>query len=187
MASPGRKPGSDRGRTATDWEDAFAYWAALPPERRQYAVVADRFGVSVRTVQKHARVERWRERQRRIQVQAASELDKRLGHAQAEQTAEIIQIGKATLIRYAEQLRRGDTRIRASEFERISKFLLHLLAQSEEPLPVTVDHTGSPRSREHKLEVLRALAESGAFAPPDAQSWNEQPQRNGEGDEEVAR
>lgn len=48
-ARDSRQPGSDRGRPACDWEQAFVYWAALPPERRSYAAVAAEFGVSART------------------------------------------------------------------------------------------------------------------------------------------
>jgi hypothetical protein len=35
--------------TRVDREAAFAFWAALPPEQRRYAVVAEKFDVSPRT------------------------------------------------------------------------------------------------------------------------------------------
>ena len=34
MATPERKPGSDLGRPAIDWNSAFAFYASLPPDRR---------------------------------------------------------------------------------------------------------------------------------------------------------
>ena len=41
-----RKPRSDRGRPATDWEAAFVFFAALPSQLRTYAAVAAEFNVS---------------------------------------------------------------------------------------------------------------------------------------------
>lgn len=165
MATPERKPGSNLGRPAINWAEAFAVYASLPPDRRTYAAVAAKFKVSARTVERHGRVEKWAERIAAIDAQAAVELEKKLGQAQAEQTAEIIKLGKATLIRYADQLRSGDTRISASEFEKISKFLLVLMAESGHAIPTAINPPTPPqRSPEHKLEVLRALDESGALA-----------------------
>ena len=39
-----RQPGSNRGRPALDWNQAFLYYAALPPEQRDYATVAAELG-----------------------------------------------------------------------------------------------------------------------------------------------
>src|ERR671938_98760 len=90
MASrAGRHPGSDRGRPAVDWEQAFAHYAALPPELRSYEAVAREFAVSVRTVEKHGRLGRWRERVRAIEAQATAELDAQLGQARAKQLADV--------------------------------------------------------------------------------------------------
>ena len=50
MAEGVGRGGSDLGRPAIDWEQAFAFYASLPAERRSYQAVADKFGVSVRTV-----------------------------------------------------------------------------------------------------------------------------------------
>lgn len=164
MPPPERKPGSNLGRPAIDWQAAFAFYASSPPERRSYSSVANEFGVSLRTVERHGRLEKWGERTRAIEARAAEELERRIGQERAEQRAEIIQLGKATLIRYATQLTSGDTRISASEFEKISKFLLLLLEESGQALPVAVNPVAAPRcSREHKLGVLRALHESGAL------------------------
>lgn len=51
--SASRRPGSERGRPAIDWLAAFVFFASLPAESRSYAAVADRFGVSRRTVETH--------------------------------------------------------------------------------------------------------------------------------------
>src|SRR5437764_1048112 len=106
-----RKPGSDRGRPAIDWEVAFGFYASLSSAERSYRLVAERFGVSVRTVEKHGRGERWRERLRGIQAEAAAEAERRLGRAWGEQIAQFEKLIEASLITYAQQLRSGGVRI----------------------------------------------------------------------------
>ena len=48
-----RKPGSNRGRAAVDWQRAFQFYAAVPPAERDYRRVAEEYRVSVRTVERH--------------------------------------------------------------------------------------------------------------------------------------
>jgi hypothetical protein len=67
-----RKRGSDRGRAALDWNQAFLFYAGLPPEQRSYAAVAAEFGVSARTVERHGRKERWRERAHELDREATA-------------------------------------------------------------------------------------------------------------------
>jgi hypothetical protein len=173
MASPTRRPGSDRGRPAIDWEQAFAHYAALPPERRCYEAVAVEFGVSVRTVEKHGRRERWRERLRGIEAQAAAELDKTLGQARAKQLADVEKLIEASFVLYAQQLRNGDVQIKATDLPRLVKLLLELweepgeaAAAPVEAVPLVEDPLSERRSLERKLEVMRALHESGALGAP---------------------
>jgi hypothetical protein len=113
MAAPSPKPGSDLGRPAIDWEQAFAHYAALPPERRCYQAVADQFGVSVRTVQTHGRLAKWAERLHLINAEVAAEANIALGHARAEQITKLMKLIDASLIGYAEPPRRGEMRMTA--------------------------------------------------------------------------
>jgi hypothetical protein len=170
MADSARKPGSDRGRAAIDWEAAFAYYAALPPERRSYDAVAREFAVSVRTVEKRGRLGRWRERVRAIEAQAGAELDRQLGQARVKQIADVEKLIEASFLTYAQQLRNGDVQIKAADLPRLVKLLLDLWQEPAAPEPALTASAARPvpsavRSLEHKLEVLRALHESGALPP----------------------
>jgi len=170
MASS-RKPGSDRGRPAIDWQAAFAFYVSLPAPVRSYQAVADEFVVSRRTVEEHGAREGWKERLRAIEAEAAATVAEQLSQAQAEQRAEIMQIAKAMLLRFAHQLRTGEGRITGAEFERVSRFLLELIENTETistapaagklASPVA---SGGGRSAEEKAQVVHALHESGALS-----------------------
>jgi len=164
----GRRPGSDLGRPAIAWEDAFAFYASLPAPVRSYAVVAAEFGVSPRTVEEHGARERWQERVRAIEADAAATVAAELSQAQAEQRAEIIQIAKAVLLRFAHQLRTGEARISGAEFQRVSKFLLELMDEADAAAvpadPPTAAAAAEPARRgDDKVAVLQALQASGAL------------------------
>lgn len=121
-----RRPGSDTGRAACDWEAAFAFWAALAPAKRSYQAVANEFRVSVRTVENHGRRDGWAERLHGIQARAAAATDELLASAWAERLAEVEKLVEASLLTYANQLRTGDVRITASEFVGLVKLILQL-------------------------------------------------------------
>jgi hypothetical protein len=166
MAAPDkRQPGSDRGRPACDWEQAFVYWAALPSEQRSYAAVAAEFKVSTRTVERHGRLERWQQRLNEINKQAAAETDARLGQEKAEEASRLRKLIEATMVSYADKLRRGDVRISPSDLDRLHK-LLRKLDDELAPAPsMPRSETAAPvRSVEHVAAVVQALAESGALA-----------------------
>ena len=55
-----------------DWGEAFVDYASLPDGRRTYRAVAERFGVSVRTVERHGHEGRWRERVQQHKRDAAT-------------------------------------------------------------------------------------------------------------------
>ena len=171
MARAERRPASDLGRPVLDWEQAFAYYAALPPESRSYLAVAAEFGVSVRTVEKHGRNDSWRERVRAIEAQAAAELDERLGHARAEQMAEIDKLMHASFLTYDQQLRSGQVRISAADFARLVKLMLQLHGEPGERIELTIEAAAPPQpSSAHMLGVVRALRESGALEALEAEA-----------------
>lgn len=165
-ADRGRRPGSDRGRAACDWERAFIFWAALPAAERSYAAVAAEFGVSVRTVERHGRLGGWQQRLVGINEHAAAETDAKLAQEKAEQTSRLRKLIEATMVRYAENLRRGDVRIGPSDLDRLHKLWRQLDDELDTPVPGPVaDAAPAPaREAEHVAAVVQALAESGALA-----------------------
>jgi hypothetical protein len=167
VASPRRQPGSDLGRPLIDWEQAFAFFASLAPERRSYAAVAAEFGVSVRTVERHGRSEQWQQRLRLINTQAAAETDNMLGHARADQIGKLVKLIDASLVAYAERLRRGDVRIGPADLDRLYKLwqqLQHELAQPPEPQAADEQPAAPLRSPEHTAAVIEALRETGTLS-----------------------
>jgi hypothetical protein len=93
-----RKRASKRGRAALDWEEAFLFYAGLSSERRDYAAVAAEFGVSGRTVERHGREQRWRERAREIDRRAAPAAAARLSETRAEKLTDLERLVDASLI-----------------------------------------------------------------------------------------
>ena len=167
MASPGRQPGSDLGRPLIDWEQAFAFFASLAPERRSYAAVASEFGVSIRTVERHGRSEQWQQRLRLINAQAAAETNSMLGRARAEQIGKLVKLIDASLVAYADRLRRGDVRIGPADLDRLYKLwqqLQHELAQPPETRAADEQPPSPDRSPEHTAAVIEALRETGTLS-----------------------
>src|SRR6266853_1352566 len=111
VANGGRSSGSGRGRPAVDWEQAFAYYASLPASERTYAAVADAFGISARTVERHGREERWQQRLVDIKAEVAASTNAAIAQTQVEQAMKTIRLIEATYIGYAEKLRRGEMRM----------------------------------------------------------------------------
>src|SRR5262245_38717707 len=116
-ANRSRKEGSKLGRATTDREQEFAYYASLPPNHRTYQAVADEFGLSGRTVERHGRTGRWKERSRVIDDQAAEQIDALVGEARVEQTRKTIKLIDASLVVYADKLRRNDIRMTPRDLE----------------------------------------------------------------------
>jgi hypothetical protein len=150
-----RKPGSDRGRAAIDWEDAFGYFASLPAESRSYTAVATRFGVSGRTVETHGRRGRWRERIAEIETDAARQADQRLGRARADQFADFHRLIEASCVAYAQQLASGRVRVTASDLVGLIKISLQLYGEPTARVEVL---SGSPEWTALRTRILEALA-----------------------------
>jgi hypothetical protein len=163
VASTEHESGSDRGRPLADREAAFQFFASLSPGQRTYAEVAAEFGVSARTVERWGREGRWRLRLQEIDAQAARELDAELSQTRVEEIRKIRRLIEATLIGYAEQLRRG-MRMTPADLERMFKLLQLLEAQLDAPAtPSTPPKAESARTPAHITDVLAALADTGAL------------------------
>jgi hypothetical protein len=159
-----RKPGSDRGRPALDWDQAFLYYAALPPEQRSYAAVAAEFGVSPRTVERHGRSERWRERARELDREASRTAAARLVEERAARLNDLERLVEASFVGIAQKLREGTLRLSAADLPRLHKLLRELWQEPppEPSEPSPAEPGGEqPASLEHKLQVLQALQEAG--------------------------
>lgn len=177
-----RKPGSNRGRAGIDWNAAFLHYAALPPERRDYARVAAEFGVSARTVERHGREERWRERARELDHEAATSAAARLVEKRAETSDDFVRLIEATLIGYAQDLRAGKVRLSAADLPHLHKLLRELWEPVELQPPEQPSRPPSeepPDSLEHKQAVLRALQEA---LLPEEEREHEQLDSDGERD-----
>jgi hypothetical protein len=153
---------SQPGRPAIDWDEAFAFYASLPPAQRSYQRVATEFGVSVRTVEKHGLAEGWKERVQAIRRNAAAETERTLAHAQAEQAEKYLKLIEGTLIGYADRLRRGEMRMTPADLERLHRLSQELTNPSSDRQPSTTGEAPA-RSAEHLAEVLAALEAAGAL------------------------
>ncbi|MDP9276807.1 MAG: hypothetical protein M3O76_01180 [Actinomycetota bacterium] len=158
-----RKPGSNRGRPALDWNQAFLFYAGLPPEQRSYAAVAAEFGVSGRTVERHGRNEGWRERAYELDRNASRAAAARLVEERAARLTDLERLVEASFLGYAQKLREGTLRLSAADLPRLHKLLRELWQEPPlEPEPSGREQgDGEPASLEHKLQVLEALQEAG--------------------------
>src|SRR2546425_8335358 len=95
-----RKRGSNLGRPAIDWQQAFLYYAALPSDTRSYQAVAAEFGVSPRTVERHGRSERWKQRAGEVDRTAAAAAAARLAEARADRIADVEKLIDASFVSY---------------------------------------------------------------------------------------
>jgi hypothetical protein len=147
-----------------DWDKAFAYYAALPPQERSYAAVGAHFHVSPRTVETHGRAGRWRERLRLIENEAAARTIDALVEARVEEVHKLRRLVEASYIAYADRLREG-MRMSPADLERLNRLSLALIEETSNPHPALdqPDEQLVKRTPEHTAAVLDALAETGAL------------------------
>jgi hypothetical protein len=161
-----RKPGSRLGRAAIDWQHAFQYYAGTPADQRDYRKVAEHFGVSVRTVERHGLKERWRARAAEIDAEAARAAAAELSKERAATIADTERLIKAAYVAFAQQLREGRVRVTPADLPRLHKLLVELWqeppAELARPAPQpTSEADDDPLT--HKLEVLLALRDAGVL------------------------
>jgi hypothetical protein len=158
-----REPGSNRGRTVVEWEHAFAFYAGLPEPQRCYRAVAERFGVSARTVERHAREGGWRERVRAIEKRAAEQTDQAFSEARAEERRKLARLIDATMVGYADKLRRGEIRMTPADLERLHRLREQLAPATDPTRTQEAQAVSGERSPEHVAAVLQTLFETGAL------------------------
>jgi hypothetical protein len=161
-----RKPGSNLGRAATDWEAAFLTYAAHPPDQRSYQVVADIHEVSVRTVERHGRNRNWKTRAAAIDREAQNVAAALLTEQRAAKISDVEKLVDATFVYYAGLIRDGKVKMSAADLRRLHELRGELWAdQPIEPAePLSATHPSATiDSSERKLEVLRALRDAGVL------------------------
>lgn len=160
-----RKPGSDHGRPLIEWNQAFLFYAGLPPDQRSYQLVADEFGVSVRTVERHGRSERWKERARGLDRSAAAAAAERVRDQRTEKLLDVEKLIDASYLTYATQLRDGKVRMSPADLPRLHKLRSDLWTETDTPAaePVEPEIVEAIDPAEHRLQVLRALDAAGVL------------------------
>jgi len=166
-AKPERKPGSNLGRAAVDWNQAFLFFAGLPVERRDYQTVANEFKVSVRTVERHGRTDNWTRRARQLDSEAAQQASERLRERRAEKLEETAKVVDASVVGYVTQLRAGKVRFSAADLTRLHDLRTRLWDEADAHAqlePLAEQQALDPVDpSERRLQVVRALAEAGAL------------------------
>jgi hypothetical protein len=167
-----RKPGSNLGRAAIDWAAAFLYYASLPADCRGYQAVADKFGVSVRTVERHGRTDRWTERARELDRTAAELAAERLRDERVDALIDLEKLAKASIVSFAGRLRDGQIKMTVADLQKLHKLLNELWEQTDAATPIepTASETTTVQvdSTEYQLDVVRALIDAGVIPLPTA-------------------
>ena len=120
-------------------EEAFAFFVSLPPERRQYAAVAEQFGVSLATVRLWGSKGNWRKRvlgkeidlvRRTADRVQAGEIDTRTRHGK------LVELG---LIKLANAIARGEVKPTYGDLDRLVR-LEGALKGTDKTVPITEVH-----------------------------------------------
>jgi hypothetical protein len=153
-----------------DWERAFQFYASLSDPQRSYQAVANAFDVSVRTVEKHGRVEGWKERLGRVRAEAAEQADAALAQQRAEKLRETELLIDAALTTFAQQLRAGDVRVSPADLTRLFKLRDELWTQIDHDSNLGRATTATEKSdgdgvdpEVRRRQIVRALDEAGVF------------------------
>ena len=162
-----RQPGSDRGRAAIDWPKAFLFYASLPPEQRDYQAVADEFGVSRRTVERHGRDSHWQRQARVLDRDSTQAAAARLRDERADQLVDTEKLIEATYVAYASQLVAGQVKVNPNHLVKLFDLRERIWGRQESEALEHFEQHSQPYDTtdptEHKLQVLRALEEAGVL------------------------
>ena len=118
-----RKPASNSGRPATEWNKAFLYYGALPPDQRSYRIVAEKFGLSVRTVEGHGCKEHWKQRAQQLDREAADAAGHGIVEQRAKKLIEFEKLIEASTLSYQDQLRQEKVKMSPRDLVTLYKLL----------------------------------------------------------------
>jgi hypothetical protein len=144
-------------RKSVDWDIAFAFYAGLPPARRQFSVVGRRFGVSDTAVRKQALRRGWLERVRDLDARARRKVDTTIVRDRAREigaTLEIIGLAESALV---ERLRSGEAEVRLADLPSLVRLRELLLDESTERIALA----------EVRDVLNAAFSVAGRFVPRD--------------------
>ena len=112
--------GTPRRARRYDYDEAFAYYAALGPTR-SLAAVREEFGMAQRPLERVCSKERWVERTHAIDTEAAKKAEKKLIRGRSERIADTLRIIDAARAKFANQLRNPEFRLTGSDFVGLMK------------------------------------------------------------------
>lgn len=150
-----------------DQEEEFLYYGSLPPGERSYEAVAKHFGNSPRTVEKHGRDGRWKQRLREIDQEAARRSQELLISGRVEELQQLQGLINASLLAYAQRLQEGRMNMGPVDLERLNRLSRALLDELDETASgeAAAATAGPPeRTVAHAEAVITALARAGALA-----------------------
>jgi hypothetical protein len=155
-----------KARIVADQEEEFVYYRSLPPGERSYEAVAKHFGNSRRTVEKHGRDGRWRQRLREIEQEAARRSQELLITGRVEELQKMQHLINASLLAYAQRLQEGRMNMGPVDLERLNRLSRALLDELDETASgeAAAAMAGPPeRTVAHAEAVVAALAKAGAL------------------------
>ena len=99
-------------------EEAFAFYASLDPKERKYALVADRFGVSLATVKLWASKGKWRRRVADRDVRVARRAMDKAETGEVDTRARYLKVIELALMKLARDIAEGTVRGTFSDIDR---------------------------------------------------------------------
>jgi hypothetical protein len=162
-----RRPGSNRGRSAIDWNAALLYYVSLPAEQRDYQTVADKFKVSRRTVERHGCQERWKQQAQELDRESVRAAADQIRDKRAEKLIDTEKLVDATYLRYANQLVSGQVKVTPTQLATLFQLRERIWDRADAEAALQPDQPAQPPDPidpvERKLQVLRALEDAGVL------------------------
>ena len=116
-------------------EEAFAFFAALPPEQRAYATVAERFAVNLTTVKRWAAAGGWRRRVQEREVAIARKAADSVDSTAVSGRARQIKLLELALVKLVNAIAEGSVRGSYGDLDRLLR-LEGILKGTDKSLPI---------------------------------------------------
>ncbi len=120
-------------------EEAFAYFASLPPEQRTYAAVAEKFGVNPTTVKRWGTRGGWQKRLAQRAVNVARKAADRLEDGEVSAKARQLKLLELALVKLVNGIAEGTVRGSYGDLERLIR-LEGFLKGTDKSLPIEEVH-----------------------------------------------
>ncbi len=136
-------------------EEAFSFYASLDPKERKYALVADRFGVSLASVKLWASKGKWRRRVADRDVRVARRAMDKAETDEADTRARYLKIIELALMKLARGIAEGEVKGTFSDLDRLVRLKVFL----EEP------EVGQGGPQQVVVNIVRGEANALATSP----------------------